>query len=145
MKMVSRIPGQRKRQAQCDEWNLAHPTGTLVRYIRESGTAYTSTPAFVTAFSAVALLFSRGPRAAGGSRFDRAGLQDRFRNLERRLQCWDCCLQTLSRKTSVERRYAFQISVEVSNFEAVECGESAGALLGKSRFHASRRRMGLRS
>jgi hypothetical protein len=60
MKVGSRTRARRKRQTQCDKWNVVHPTGTLVRHIRESGTAYTRTPAFVTAFGAVALLFLEG-------------------------------------------------------------------------------------
>jgi hypothetical protein len=41
-------------------WNAAHPVGTLVSFKCELGTAYSSTPAFVTAFGAVALLFLEG-------------------------------------------------------------------------------------
>jgi hypothetical protein len=47
-------------QARCDAWNAAHPVGTLVSFERELGSAYSSTPAFVTAFGAAALLFLEG-------------------------------------------------------------------------------------
>jgi hypothetical protein len=47
-------------RARCDTWNAAHPVGTLVYFKRELGTACTQTPAFMTAFGAVALLFLEG-------------------------------------------------------------------------------------
>jgi hypothetical protein len=52
-----KIPAAQVLQARCDAWNEMHPVGTLVCFEGELGTAYTRTPAFVTVFGVVALLF----------------------------------------------------------------------------------------
>jgi hypothetical protein len=57
---VRKTSAEQSLQARCDTWNAAHPVGTLVYFKRELGTAYTLTPAFMTAFGAVALLFLEG-------------------------------------------------------------------------------------
>jgi hypothetical protein len=57
---VRKTSAEQSLQERCDTWNAAYPVGCLVYFKRELGTAYTRTPAFMTAFGAVALLFLEG-------------------------------------------------------------------------------------